>query len=217
MDIKYFGQSSFFIKTKKGATLVTDPFDPKLLGLKFPKTEADVVTISHHHPDHDFLGQISGEPIIIDRPGQFERKAIRISGFKSYHDKQKGLERGESILYKIEDEVSVLHCGDLGIIPDDNFLDEIGEVDILLLPVGGYYTIDSSEALELVKKIEPSIVIPMHYRLSGLNTEIASNMEPVENFLKKIGSDNVTPVPKLTVKKEELGEEMKVIVLETTT
>jgi L-ascorbate metabolism protein UlaG (beta-lactamase superfamily) len=211
MDIKYFGQSSFLIKTKKGATLITDPFDPKIIAMKFPKTEADVVTISHHHPDHDFLGQISGEPLIVDWPGQFERKGIRISGFKSYHDKQKGAERGENILYKIEDELSILHCGDLGVIPDDNFLDEIGEVDVLLVPVGGFYTIDSSEALELVKKIEPSIVIPMHYHHAG-DTE--NKMEPVENFIKKMGAENVAPVPKLTIKKEELGEEMKVVVLE---
>jgi len=212
MDIKYFGRSSFLIKTKKGATLVTDPFDPKFINMKFPRTEADVVTISHHHPDHDFLSQISGRPLIVDWPGQFEKKGIRIAGFKSYHDKQKGADRGENILFKIEDDVTLLHCGDLGVIPDDSFLDEIGEVDILMVPVGGHYTIDSSEALELVKKIEPSIVIPMHYHYTG---DAENKLEPVENFLKKIGAENAVPIAKLTVKKEDLGEEMKVVVLET--
>src|SRR6476469_4622663 len=114
MDIKYMGHASFFLKTKN-SRVVMDPFDPKI-GLKFPKTEADIVTISHHHSDHDFLGQVSGEPLVIDWPGEFEKQEVRISGFSSFHDKQKGAERGPDTLYKVEaDGISVLHCGDLGL------------------------------------------------------------------------------------------------------
>jgi len=210
MDIKYLGHASFFIKSKD-AKLVTDPFDPEMVGLKFPKTEADVVTISHNHKDHNQFKNVSGvnsvDPLIIDMPGEFEKMGVRIFGFQSFHDKTQGAERGENILYKFESEgISVLHCGDLGVIPEESFLETIGEVDILMIPVGGIYTIDAEEAVSLVKKIEPSIVIPMHYG--------SGKLAPVSEFTKKFGLDNPVPLPKLVYKKEEIEQEMKVIVLE---
>lgn len=220
MDIKYLGHASFFIKTKT-ARVVTDPFDPAMVGIKFPKVEADIVTISHHHQDHDFIKPFPPPtsnlqaPLIIDLPGEFEKAGVRITGYQSYHDKKRGTERGENILYKIEAEgISLLHCGDLGVIPEESFLDTIGEVDVLLVPVGGVYTIDADEATQLVKKIEPSIVIPMHYNHPKLNQKIFGQLAPVSEFLKKFGVENLTPIPRLTVKKEEMEVEMKVIVLD---
>ena len=211
MDIKYLGHSSFLIKTKT-AKIVTDPFDPEMVGLKFPKTEADVVTISHQHKDHNQFKNVSGingvNPLIIDMPGEFEKMGVRIFGFQTFHDKTQGAERGENILYKFESEgISILHCGDLGVIPEESFLETIGEVDILMIPVGGIYTIDAEEAVSLVKKIEPSIVIPMHYG--------SGKLAPVSEFTKKFGLDNPVPLPKLVYKKEEIEQEMKVVVLET--
>ena len=107
MDIKYLGHSSFLIKTKT-ARIVTDPFDPEMVGLKFPKTEADVVTISHNHKDHNQFKNVSGingvDPLIIDMPGEFEKLGVRIFGFQSFHDKTHGSERGENIMYKFESE-----------------------------------------------------------------------------------------------------------------
>lgn len=210
MEIKYLGHSSFLIKTKT-TKIVTDPFDPDMIGLKFPKTEADVVTISHQHKDHNQFKNVSGvngvDPLIIDMPGEFEKMGVRIFGFQSFHDKMQGSERGENILYKFELEgLSILHCGDLGVIPEESFLETIGEVDILMLPVGGIYTIDSEEAFQLVKKIEPAIVIPMHYG--------SGKLAGVSEFTKKFGLDNPVPQPKLVYKKEEIEQEMKVIVLE---
>ena len=155
--------------------------------------------------------------MIIDFPGEFEKNGLRVFGFQTFHDKKKGEERGENIIYKLEDGgISLLHCGDLGLVPDDSFIDQLGEVDILLVPVGGFYTIDASEAIELVKKIDPSIVIPMHYNNPKLNQENFGKLLPVEEFLKKFGAEEAVPVPKLTVKKEELTEEMKVIVMDIT-
>ncbi len=216
MDIKYFGHSSFFIKSKD-AKLVTDPFDSKMVGLKFARVEADIVTVSHHHADHDRTNLVNGDALIIDMPGEYEKKGLRVFGYQTYHDKQKGAERGENLAFKIEGEtISVLHCGDLGLVWEDSFIDQLGEVDVLLVPVGGFYTIDSDEAVELVKKIEPSIVIPMHYNNSKLNQQVFDKLSPVDDFLKKIGAENLTPVAKLTVKKEELLEEMKVVVMEIT-
>lgn len=218
MDIKYLGHSAFFIKTKD-AKLVTDPFDPKLVGLKFPKTEADLVTVSHQHGDHNHLGGISGEPLVIDMAGEYEKKGLRVFGFQTFHDKKKGVERGENIAYKFEgDGVSVLHCGDLGLVWDDSFIDQLGDIDVLLVPVGGFFTIDANEAAELIKKIEPSIVIPMHYGHAKLNPQISAKLTPVDHFLKKMGVENAVPVPKLTLKKEELqAEDMRVVVMDITT
>lgn len=213
MIIKYFGHSAFFIKSKT-ARIITDPFDSSI-GIPFPKTEADVITISHHHKDHNDVSNISGDPLIIDYPGEYEKKKARITGFKNYHDGNKGRDRGENILYKIEaDDLSVLHCGDLGMIPDDEFIDQIGEVDILMVPVGGLYTIDAQEATQLIKKIEPQIVIPMHYANPTLKKEVFAGLAPVTDFLKKMGKDEQPLEAQLTLKKDDLQGELKVIVME---
>ena len=213
MEIKYLGHSSFLIRTKT-ARIVTDPFDAKMVGLKFPRVEADIVTISHHHKDHDGgLSQIDGNPTVFDWPGQFEKNGVRIWGYRTFHDKAEGKERGENIMYKFEaDGISVLHCGDLGLVPENAFLDEVGDVDVIFVPVGGYYTIDAQEAIEVVKKAEPSIVIPMHY---GYKDGGIKELAPLSDFLKKIGVENAVPQDKLIVKPEELEEEMKVVVLKS--
>jgi len=219
MEIKYLGHASFLIKTKN-AKIVTDPYDSEMTGMKFPKIEADIITVSHHHEDHDRVDQVQlpatgSPPLIIDLPGEFEKSGVRIFGYKSFHDDKQGSERGENILYKIEAEgISLLHCGDLGFVPDDAFLDLIGDVDILFVPTGGFYTIDPSLAAELVKKVEPSIVIPMHFNHSKLNQKNFKDLLPVEEFTKKFGIEKPQPLPKLVYKKEEEEEEMKVVVLE---
>ena len=216
MDIKYLGHSSFYVKSKDGR-LVMDPYDASI-GLKFPKTEADVVTISHGHPDHSNLSGVTGDVLVVDSPGEFEKKEIRIFGFQSYHDAKKGVERGENIIFKFEIEgMSILHCGDLGYVLEDSFIEEIGEVDVLLVPTGGVYTIDAEQAVELVRKIEPSVIIPMHYNTTGLNPKTFGSLSPVTDFLKKIGKDGTVPVTKLTLKKEDLAEEMKVVVMNIST
>ncbi len=218
MEIKYLGHSSFLIKTKT-AKIVTDPYDPEMVGLKFPKTEADIVTVSHSHKDHNQFKNVSGingvNPLMIDMPGEFEKMGVRIFGFQTFHDKTSGSERGENIMYKFESEgMSLLHCGDLGMVPEESFLEAIGEVDVLLVPVGGFYTIDSDEAVSLVKKIEPSIVIPMHYKTEKSSNASESKLAGVSEFTKKFGLDNPVTVPKFVYKKEETEQEMKVIVLE---
>ena len=217
MEIKYLGHASFLIKTKT-AKVVTDPYDAKMVGLKFPKVEADIVTVSHQHEDHNQWKQVAGSegstPLVIDMAGEFEKMGVRIFGYKSFHDDKAGAERGEDILFKIEAEgMTVLHCGDLGLVPEDSFIDSIGDVDVLMVPTGGFYTIDSAQVEALVKKVEPSIVIPMHYNHKGLNQKAFGKLEPVTEFTKKFGAENITPLPKLIVKKEETEEEMKIVVL----
>ena len=212
MDIKYLGHASFFIKTKD-ARVITDPYDSSI-GIKFPKMEADIVTVSHPHGDHNNVAGVTGNPLVLDWPGEFEKNGVRMFAYKSYHDKQKGAERGENILFKFEIEgMSILHCGDLGFVPDNGFLEEIGEVNILMVPVGGFYTIDPDEAIALIKKIEPNMVIPMHYNNEGLKQETFGKLASLNDFLAKIGVTENVPVLKLTVKKDDFGEEMKVVTM----
>lgn len=209
MEIKYLGRSSFFIKSKD-ARIVTDPFDPKKLGLKFPKVESEIVTVSHDHPDHNNVTGVGGTPLILNWPGQYEKQGVRVWGYSTFHDAKEGAERGKNILYKIETEgITILHCGDLGVVPDDKFIDEIGDVQILMIPVGGNYTIDSEMAIKIIKDIEPSIIIPMHYHAVDND-----GLLPVDEFLKKMGAEKAVPLEKLTLKKEDLiEEEMKVVLL----
>lgn len=214
MNIKYLGHSSFFIRSKD-AKIVTDPYGPST-GFKFPKTEADIVTVSHDHDDHNHPQGVTGEPLIVDWPGEFEKKGVRITGFPTYHDKKKGEERGHNTLFKIEaDGMHILHLGDLGHTLDDDTLEAIGDIDILLIPVGGHYTIDAKEAVEVIKQIEPSIIIPMHYRTPSHNEKTFGEVAPLEDFLKAYGLESPETVDQFNIKKEDLGDETKVVVMKT--
>jgi len=213
MQLKYLGHSSFLIKTKE-AKVVTDPFDPKAVGMKFPKQEADVVTFSHQHPDHNYEAGVSETALVVDWAGEYEKKGVRITGYQTYHDNEKGAQRGENTIYKIEaDDISILHCGDLGHSLSDELVDEIGDVDILLIPVGGHYTIDAAEAVKIIHKIEPSIVIPMHYNHKDLDQKTYKDLTGLDEFVAKYGSVPSETLDLLTLKKEDIPEDTKLIVL----
>lgn len=208
MTITWYGQSCFKI-TDKNVTLVTDPFDAKI-GLKPLRTEADIVTVSHSHYDHNNTGAIKGEPIIVDSPGEYSIKGVGIKGIVCFHDNKQGKERGMNTIYAIEIEgIKICHLGDLGHILSDEQIDQIGNVDILLIPIGGKYTIDTQEAIEVINQIEPRLVIPMHYKVNGLNIDL----EKVDKFAKEMGASK--QIPKLTIKKKELpSEETETIIME---
>lgn len=213
MDIKYLGHASFHLKGKD-TSVVCDPFDPKMVGLKFPSVEADIVTISHHHHDHDYDAALSGKPLVIDIAGEYEKKGVRVTGYMTYHDAEKGTERGVNILYKIEiDGVMVVHCGDLGHQIDDELSDELGEVDVLMVPVGGHYTIDAKGAIAVIKDIEPKIIIPMHYR-TDKHAPGFSEVALLSDFIKAMEIGEYEAVKKLSLKKDAITEEMKVVVMD---
>jgi L-ascorbate metabolism protein UlaG (beta-lactamase superfamily) len=216
MDITYLGHSSFLIKSKD-AKIITDPFDPKKVGLPYPKQSADIVTVSHHHYDHDYIDGLKEYKRIFDWPGEFEMDGVRIFGFQSFHDDQKGSERGENVIFRFETEgLSVVHMGDIGHKPDDKLIDQLGDIDILMIPVGGHFTISSAEAADIVKKLDPAIVIPMHFQNESMDPSLKEKLEPVSAFVQKMASEAVEPIEKLTVKKEELGEtDMKVVLLQS--
>lgn len=217
MEIKYIAHSSFIIKTKT-ATIVTDPFAAEI-GIKFPKIEADIVTISHDHSDHNQSSLVDGNPKVFSWPGEFEVKGVSIIGISSFHDDEKGAKRGPNNMYKFSVEgMNLFHCGDLGHPLDDKSLEAIGAVDILFIPVGGTYTIDSTKASQIAKRIDPSIIIPMHFANPKLNRKSFSELESADSFAKIFGGSNVEKLPKLVIKREDVIAETatKVVILEST-
>lgn len=213
MEISYLGHSSFKLKGKD-VTVVTDPFKPEFVGLKFPKVEANIVTVSHNHEDHNFTQVVEGAPFIIDFPGEYEVKGVSIFGYPSFHDAKSGAERGGNTIFLIEiDGINICHLGDLGGKLTDKLFEEISVADILLIPVGGLTTIGPVEAAEVVKQTEPLIVIPMHFKVEQMDESFAK-FATVEQFLKEMGAENAEKLDKLSITKDKLPEETKVIVLE---
>ena len=212
MYISWLGHSCFKIQDKiapDGVILVTDPFD-KSIGLKVPNFEADIVTVSHDHHDHNNTSALRGNPFIIDSAGEYDRRGVMIEGVESYHDDKEGTKRGKNIMYRIEiDNITIVHLGDLGHILDNKQLEKIGGTDILLVPVGGTYTLDAKNAVEVVSQIEPRIVIPMHYKIKNLKI----NLDGAEKFIKELGL-KPTIEEKLKISKKDLpAEDMELVIL----
>jgi L-ascorbate metabolism protein UlaG (beta-lactamase superfamily) len=217
MTIVWHGQSFFQILTspQKGEVLsiLIDPFDENL-GLKVPSLTADILLISHQHSDHNNKKIVKGNPFLIEGPGEYEIKNVFFRGIFSFHDNKKGKERGENTIFTIEsEEMKVCHLGDLGQKElEENQLENIGNVDILMVPIGGIYTIDAKEAAKIISQIEPKIVIPMHYQLPKLKLKLKS----LEEFLKIMGKKSIEPQNKLNIKKKDLSEEeLKIVVLKS--
>ncbi|MBI4067309.1 MBL fold metallo-hydrolase [Candidatus Gottesmanbacteria bacterium] len=214
MEITYLGHACFKLRGKS-ATVVTDPFDPDMVGVKFPKISANIVTVSHQHKDHNYSAGVSDREIVISGPGEYELKGIKILGVSTYHDSEGGKDRGKNTIYRIEiDRVSIVHLGDLGHKLNDKEVDRLDGVDVLLVPVGGEYTINSEEAAMVASQIEPKIIIPMHYNRPDLNQQNFAKLTGVETFLKEMGKTGVTPLPKLVVNRDKLPLETTVVVLE---
>jgi L-ascorbate metabolism protein UlaG (beta-lactamase superfamily) len=210
MVITWYGQSCF--KVQSGDTiLVTDPFD-KGIGLTPPRGQANIVTVSHQHFDHNNLEALAASaPFVIDGPGEYEVKGVNVTGLLTYHDQKEGKERGLNTAYVIEMEgIKICHLGDIGQAKLDNSQVEIIDgIDILMIPVGGIYTVNGEEAADLISQIEPKIVIPMHYKIPGL----AIKLEGLEEFLKEMGVTKKEAVDKLTIKKKEMPEEETEVVV----
>lgn len=205
MVITWYGQSCFKIQSGE-LTIVTDPFS-KEIGLTPPRFRADVVLVSHNHDDHNNADSLSGEPFLIRSPGEYEIKGIYVHGISTFHDASEGQERGLNTMYLIEAEgLRILHMGDFGENEmRSETLDRIGSVDILMIPVGGTYTITGDQAAKIVKDIEPKFLIPMHYNIPGLKIALAD----VAEFLKEIGNPQAPSQEKLTIKKKEVNEDDK--------
>ncbi|MBX4190129.1 MBL fold metallo-hydrolase [Candidatus Parcubacteria bacterium] len=182
MTISWFGQSCFRIEAKEGSVLI-DPFS-KEIGLRPPKIKDDVVLVTHDHPDHNNTADANPEAFIISNPGEYEKQGIAIRGIRSFHDDKGGTERGINTIYLIKaEDMTVCHLGDLGHKLTDEQVEAIGDIDILIIPVGGTYTIAAKEAVEVISQVEPKIIIPMHYKVEGL----VYPLDVPEKFVKELG------------------------------
>jgi L-ascorbate metabolism protein UlaG (beta-lactamase superfamily) len=156
------------ITSENGIKILMDPYI-NMLGYKLPEIEADIVVTSHEHKDHNNIAAVKGEFVRINGLGAFSEHGIEIKGVDTFHDKFSGDKKGRNTIYNFKvDDINVCHCGDLGHILDEKQVEEIGKVDVLLIPVGGGYTIDAIDAVEVVKQLKPTVIIPMHYRTKAL-------------------------------------------------
>lgn len=217
MTLTYHGHSCFKLKGKRG-TVVTDPYDA-YVGFQLPNLSADIVTVSHDHPDHNAASKISGtarrsKPFVIDAAGEYEIGGISVFGVQSYHDDSQGAERGRNSIFTILiDDVRVCHLGDLGHELSAETIDSIGEIDVLLVPVGGVFSLDPAKAIKVIRALEPSIVVPMHYKTSMHKEDLFGELKTVDDFVKEYGVE-VQPVEKLEVDELSLPEETSVVVLQ---
>lgn len=213
MEINYLGHACFKIKSSNTKLLI-DPFDSKMVGIKLPPQEVDGVLVTHNHADHNFVDVARGYRKVIDAPGEYEIGGISIIGFSTFHDNKGGQERGNNTIYLIEAEgLKLLHLGDLGHTLTEKQLEAVGEVNVLMIPVGNKYSIGPKDAVKVVRDIEPQFVLPMHFYFEGINKEVFEGLLPVEDFLSEVGLP-VERLPKLSLKLPDLTEDQKVVLLE---
>lgn len=214
MEITWYGLASARIR-ESGVTVVCDPYE-KSLGAALSKVRADIVTVSHESPRHNAFDRVTGEPKVLRSPGEYEVKNIFITALTTYRRRHKGETPERNIAYFFEfEDLTVGHLGDIGEVPSQSEIEElnIGEVDVLLVPVGGGQTLDPTRAVEIVGMFEPRIVIPIHYRHNGLSEDLAEHLEPVDKFLKELGVAIPEPVDVLKLTKSNVPEETQVVLL----
>ena len=213
MDIRWFGQSCFEIKNKS-ISIITDPYSADI-GLKLPKLKANIITVSHDHYDHNNVEAIADanpekKAFLVNSPGGYEVEGVLLEGIQTYHDDKNGSLRGINTVYDIKmDGITLCHLGDLGSDLTEEQVEELDGVDILFVPVGGRYTLDAEGAAKVVNKIEPRIIIPMHYAVDGLKIDLDS----VDKFVKEMGlaAENMES---LKLEKKDLPQEgMRLVIL----
>ena len=208
MDVTWLGHGCFRLRGRAAAA-VTDPYPPAI-GLKLQRLDANLVTVSHEHENHNYT-QVMRDAYEIRGPGEYEVAGISVIGVPAYHDSEKGAKHGRNTIYLIEiDDVRVCHLGDLGHLLDDAEAEAISAPDVLLVPVGGRTTINAAQAAGVVRQLEPRYVVPMHYAIPGLKLEL----DPLDRFLKEMAVAASEPQPKLSVQASSGEYETKVIVLD---
>jgi L-ascorbate metabolism protein UlaG (beta-lactamase superfamily) len=215
MKIKWYGHAAFLITSDQGTKIIIDPYEPGAFGgqLSYGKIrdQVDLVLTSHDHADHNYTKDLPGTPQIVKGSGSKTAKGISIKGISTFHDPSKGSERGANTIFTFKiDNVQLCHLGDLGHLLSDKELAEIGPVDILLIPVGGFFTIDPNEATRVAEQIKPKILIPMHFKTAKCGFPIA----PVEDFLKGKSNSKRPKTSEVTIDKATLPQQMEIVVLE---
>ena len=211
MLISYHGHSEFLLESQRGFSILTDPYDAHV-GYPMQNVSADAVTVSHGHGDHSFIEKAENAVSIVNTEGIWQLNPdVQVTAIPSFHDEAQGQKRGGNLIMKIEmDGLTLAHLGDLGVVPDEKQLRALGQVDILLLPVGGFYTMGPREARETVDLIRPRVVIPMHYK-----TEVNQDwpIAPVQEFLDWMGEDSHF-MPLIRIAKGDLSQQPRLVVLD---
>lgn len=208
MEINWLGHSCFRLKGKE-TTVITDPFHPDY-GYQLTKVQSDIVTISHNHLGHNYTESLTGNPKILSGPGEYEVKNVAVTGVATFHDNENGKKLGKNTIFVFEmDGLVVCHLGDIGHEPAPEVLAAIGEIQILMVPVGENTTFPVKIAIDLIKDMAPRIIIPMHFKLPESNLLL----EPVEKFLKEFGVKELAPTPKFSVTRSNLPMDSRVVSL----
>ncbi len=215
MKIKWYGHAAFLITSDQGIKIILDPYEPGAFGGQLSygkiKDQADIALTSHDHADHNDTKSLPGSPQVVKGSGSKTIKGISIKGISTYHDPSKGSERGTNTIFNLQvDGIQVCHLGDLGHILSEKEVGEIGPVDILLIPVGGFFTIDVKEATRVAEQIKPKVLIPMHFKTEKCGFPIA----PVEDFVKGKPALKRAGTSEATFDKASLPQKMEIIVLE---
>jgi len=215
MKIKWYGHAAFLITSDEGTKIIIDPYEPGAFGGQLSygkiKDQADIVLTSHDHADHNYTQDLPGTPQVVKGSGSKTLKGISMKGVPTYHDPSQGSERGANTIFTIKiNNIQLCHLGDLGHLLSDKELAEIGPVDILLIPVGGFFTIDPREATRVAEQIKPRILIPMHFKTGKCGFSIA----PVEDFLKGKANIKRPKTSEATFDKATLPQQMEIVVLE---
>lgn len=210
MDMTWLGHACFRMRGREGVVL-TDPPDPKS-GHAIPRTEAGLVTMSHDHPGHASLRSVAGEPVVLRGPGEYEVREILVTGIGTFHDDENGALRGRNTVFTIRlDDLLICHLGDLGHSLPATDLDRIGDVDIALVPISGPDTnLSAARAAEIVHQLEPKVVVPMSY-----DPDDTKKDTPFQRLLHELGVKDLTPVPKLSVTRTTLPENLQVVALDS--
>lgn len=188
MKIKWLGHSAFLLEESTGTRVVCDPYDGKIIGYDMPKVSAEIVTVSHGHADHNNTVAVGGNPTILNRVGAYEAMGIHITSIKSYHDDRNGSLRSDNIIFKYRiDGVEICHLGDIGEECSIELSEAIGSCDILMIPVGGNFTIDAVTAKEYVDLLMPDIVIPMHFKTKECEVDI----DKIDDFLDEFEDEQL--------------------------
>jgi len=210
MKIKWFGHACFRIVSENGTRIITDPYDESV-GYPMPDAEADIVTTSHDHFDHNYTKAIKGNFRHIHEPGEYDISGVKIKGIPTFHDDSEGAKRGSNVVFVFYvDGLSVCHCGDLGHKFSKEQVEELSGIDILMIPVGGTYTVDAKTAAEIVKSLNPRVTIPMHYKTEAINFTITG----VEDFLELVGGHGSETIKELDADKNTIDSLPKVVVMD---
>ena len=213
MKITWLGHSSFKLEESTGTTVVTDPYHP-YVGYEMPEVTADIVTVSHGHKDHNHLEAVKGNPEVLNHAGAYDISGVHILARRTYPDSKNGAARGENLVFKFRmDGVDICHMGDIGEECNAMLVESLAPVNVLMIPVGGTYTIDAEQAKEFVDRIMPDVVIPMHYKTRDCAFDIAR----LNEFLDLFDDEDVVYTESDTVEFDRAdfdGESTKVYVLE---